>query len=89
VAVIDQKIVGYEMTTASQFSAHLARLAVLPEFRRGRIAKSMVCEMLRYFSNRGMMQLTVNTQNDNAASLHLYQSLGFERTGEEYPILQL
>jgi ribosomal-protein-alanine N-acetyltransferase len=88
VAEVAGKIVAYEMTTANQFTAHLARLAVLPEFRRSKIAKTLVTEMLRHFSRQGVMQLSVNTQSDNATSLHLYQSMGFEKTGETFPVLQ-
>jgi [ribosomal protein S18]-alanine N-acetyltransferase len=87
VAESNGRIIGYELTTANQYTAHLARLAVLPEFRRSGIAKHLVNEMLRYFSARGVMQLTVNTQSDNEASLQLYWKLGFTPTGETYPVL--
>jgi [ribosomal protein S18]-alanine N-acetyltransferase len=89
VAELDGKIVGYQLTTSNQYSAHLARLAVLPEYRHSFIGESLVYDMLQYFSNRGAMSLTVNTQDNNIASLHLYQKMGFELTGEEYPVLQL
>jgi ribosomal protein S18 acetylase RimI-like enzyme len=88
VAEIDNRIVAYELTTANQYSAHLARLAVLPEFRRGMIARRLVTDMLRHFSRQGVLQVTVNTQSDNIASLNLYKSLGFELTGESFPVLQ-
>ncbi|MHC1741316.1 MAG: GNAT family N-acetyltransferase [Anaerolineaceae bacterium] len=87
VAEVDGRIVAYEMSTGAQYNAHLARLAVLPEFRGKSIGRSLVAEMLVYFSKKGILQLTVNTQNDNLASLHLYQSLGFRMTLEEYPVL--
>jgi ribosomal protein S18 acetylase RimI-like enzyme len=88
VAELNGKIIGYEISTANQYSAHLARLAVLPEFRHQQIGKALVREMLAYFSRRGKFQVSVNTQNDNSASLHLYKSLGFELTGEDYPVLR-
>ena len=87
VAEIDGKIVGYELSTANQYSAHLARLAVLPEYRRGMIARRLVTDMLRHFSRQGVLQVTVNTQSDNSASLHLYRGLGFELSGETIPVL--
>jgi ribosomal protein S18 acetylase RimI-like enzyme len=86
VAEIGDQIVGYELTTANQYSAHLARLAVLPEFQHRGIARQLVTNMLRRFSNTGVLQITVNTQSDNDASLHLYNGLGFELTGETYPV---
>jgi ribosomal protein S18 acetylase RimI-like enzyme len=87
VAEIDGKLVGYELSTANQYSAHLARLAVLPEYRRGMIAKRLVTDMLHHFSRQGVLQVTVNTQSDNSASINLYKGLGFELTGETIPVL--
>lgn len=83
------KIVAYEISSAGQYAAHLARLAVLPEYRQQNLGKAMAREMLAHFARHGMVQVTVNTQSDNAASLHLYQSLGFEITHETYPVLTL
>jgi len=86
VAEVDGQIIGFEMSTSGQYSSHLARLAVLPEYRHKMIAKSLVREMLAYYSRHGVLQTTVNTQNDNQASLNLYKSLGFTPTFEEYPV---
>jgi ribosomal protein S18 acetylase RimI-like enzyme len=44
--------------------------------------------MLSQFDRRGAQAVTVNTQQDNIASLSLYQKAGFRRTGEEYPVYQ-
>lgn len=82
----ENQIIAYEMSTASQFTAHLARLAVLPEFRRLNLGKALVSNMLSDFSHKGILQITVNTQSDNRASLHLYKHLGFTPTFEEYPV---
>jgi Acetyltransferases len=86
VAEINGKIIGYELSTASDYSAHLARLAVLPEYRQQSIGQTLVTGMLAHFAKRGMMQVTVNTQNTNQASLRLYDRLGFRLTGEDYPV---
>lgn len=89
VVEFNDQIIGYELTTASHYSAHLARLAVLPEFQHRGIARYLVTTMLRWCANSGTVRVTVNTQSDNAASLHLYQVLGFEFTGETYPVYAL
>ena len=81
------EIVGYQMSTANQFSAHLARLAVHPDFQRHGIGYSLVNSMFLYFRKQNIMQITVNTQQTNSSSLTLYRDLGFEVTGEHYPIL--
>jgi ribosomal-protein-alanine N-acetyltransferase len=89
VAELDENIIGYELTTANHFSAHLARLAVHPEYTNKNIGSRLVIEMLAYFSKNGQKQITVNTQNDNSASLAVYKKLGFSLTGDTFPVYQL
>ena len=88
VAELDDEIIGYEMTTANHFSAHLARIAVHPKHQKQQIGSTLVTEMLKYFTRKGIDQITVNTQNNNTSSLALYQNLGFELTGETFPVFR-
>ncbi len=87
-AELDGQPVGYQISTATPMGGHLARLAVLPNLQSHGIGRSLLTDLLGQFVRRGGRTVTVNTQGDNHASLHLYESLGFERTGEEYPIYQ-
>ena len=89
VAEMDGHIVGYELSTSSYFSAHLTRLAVSPDFKKANIGYSLTRAMLEFFSSRGIQQITVNTQDDNAASIGLYKKLGFHVTDESFPIYWL
>ncbi len=84
--VEQDEIVGYQITTASDFSAHLARLAIHPRLQRRGVGRALVADMLNHFIDRNVTHVTVNTQNDNIASLSLYQHLGFERTQESLPV---
>ncbi len=86
VAEIDGKIIGYELSTANHFSAHLTRLAVLPAYTKSHIGYSLAREMLVYFHKRGIRQISVNTHCDNLASLSLYKKSGFELSEENYPV---
>jgi ribosomal protein S18 acetylase RimI-like enzyme len=86
VAVVSGTIIGYEISTANDFSAHLARVAVHPQFQKRGIASNLISGMLDYFYRKGIRQISVNTQNDNKPSLTLYARLGFRKTGESYPI---
>ena len=43
-------------------------------------------DLFARLANHGIYKLSVNTQSDNAASLSLYQKMGFVRTGEQYPV---
>jgi ribosomal-protein-alanine N-acetyltransferase len=88
VAEIDGELLGYQISTASPVGGHLARLAVLPDFQRTGIGSALVRDMLWQFERRGAERVTVNTQEDNQASLALYQKAGFELTGESYPVFQ-
>jgi ribosomal protein S18 acetylase RimI-like enzyme len=86
VAVLDEKIVGYQISTSTPINTHLARLAVNPEFQRQNIGFELVRDMLATSIKLNSWQVSVNTQNDNDASLALYESLGFTKTGEEFPV---
>lgn len=88
VAELDGELVGYQISTASPVGGHLARLAVLPGFQRKGIGSALVRDVLWQFERRGAERVTVNTQEDNAASLALYQKAGFVLTGESYPVFQ-
>ncbi len=87
VAKLDGKIVGYQISTLSGFNAHLARLAVYPELQHRSIGYWLVYDLLHHFSSRNVFRITVNTQDNNQASLALYQKLGFWQTGERFQVL--
>jgi ribosomal protein S18 acetylase RimI-like enzyme len=84
VGVLDGEIVAYQMSTRNPFGAHLARLAVNPQYQGQRIGYLMAQDLLQKIQALGLTRLTVNTQNDNSASLALYEKIGFKRTGEQY-----
>ncbi len=87
VAEADGRIVGYQMSTAvGPWGGHLARLAVLPAYQGRGIGGALVRDVLNYFAREDIRHVTVNTQEDNPASLHLYRSLGFHLTGEKIPM---
>jgi ribosomal-protein-alanine N-acetyltransferase len=79
-------IIGYQLSTGNPFGAHLARLAVRPEAQGRGIGAALVSDLIVRLCRSGPSRLTVNTQDDNAASLALYEKVGFVRTGETYPV---
>jgi ribosomal protein S18 acetylase RimI-like enzyme len=79
-----QTVIGYQICTSTSFGAHLARLAVIPESQRNHLGYTMVQDLQAHFKGTGM--LTVNTQNNNHASLALYRKMGFFHTGESFPV---
>lgn len=86
VAFYNGKLVGYQISTRNSFGVHLARLAVSPAFRGRGLGYAIVQNLLRQIYRMGVFRLTVNTQNDNGASLALYHKIGFMLTGECYPV---
>lgn len=86
VAESDEGIVGYQMSTRNLQGGHLARLAVRPEIQNRGVGTSLVTHLINLMAGQGLSHLTVNTQSDNQASLALYQKLGFEETGDRYPV---
>ena len=85
----DGQPVGYQVSTASIYGAHIARLAVAPEWQGHGMGKALVSDVLRRFSRQGMDRVSVNTQADNDQSLQIYRRLGFHQTGSRYPVYQI
>lgn len=79
-------VIAYQLTTLAPFGAHLARLAVLPEFQDQHIGKALVADLLDWSCRGGDLRISVNTQSDNIKSQRLYQKLGFTPTGLSYPV---
>ena len=88
VAYYDETLVGYQISTAMQMGGHLARLATHPQYQRQGIGHGILRDLLVQFKQRGAQRITVNTQEDNLASISLYENAGFMRTGETYPVFQ-
>ncbi len=85
---IDGQIVAYQISTASAFGGHLARLAVLPEYQGQGLAAALVAGVLRHFRERGYPRVTVNTQQSNRRSIDLYLGLGFHSMDRSYPVYE-
>jgi len=88
VAEIGEKMVGYQYSTSSAMGGHLARLAVRPKVQGKGIGYSLLHQVLSYFKEQGVRHVTVNTQQNNYASLALYAKAGFNITGESYRVYQ-
>lgn len=88
VAESDDEIVGYQYSTASTMGGHLARLAVKKSMQGRGIGYLLVHQVLNQFKKQGFRHVTVNTQQNNAASLALYSKAGFTLTGESYRVYQ-
>lgn len=88
VAESAQGLIGYQISTPSPLGGHLARLAVLPEAQGQGVGYHIVYHLLNQFKSRGVCCISVNTQNNNFASLALYAKAGFHQTGEAYRVYE-
>ena len=89
VAEMNGQIAGYQLTTPTLNGAHLARLAVRPEWQGRGLGAALVADLIDQCRRQGARELTVNTQDNNSASLAVYQRLGYRRNGISYPVYQL
>jgi ribosomal-protein-alanine N-acetyltransferase len=85
----DGRLVAYQISTASAYGAHLARLAVDPLWQNHGIGSDLGIEVLRHFALQGFTRVTLNTQADNERSLRLYRRLGFSETAQRFPVYQI
>jgi [ribosomal protein S18]-alanine N-acetyltransferase len=86
VAENKEGIIGYQLATGHGQRAHLARLAVHPSLQGRGVGRALLSDLFAYLTHIGSTRLSVNTQSDNKVSLQLYKNMGFNRTGEEYPV---
>ena len=83
---LENRIIAYQISTPTSFGVHLARLAVLPGFQRQHIGSMLVRNLQEHFGEKGFEMVSVNTQDDNQASLALYRKMGFHLTGDSFPV---
>ena len=89
VALENDQVVGYQLSTAAPMGGHLARLAVLPHLQGQGLGYALVYHVLDEFTRRGAEHVTVNTQSDNHASQSLYHKSGFWNANEIYQVYQI
>lgn len=86
IAELDGEIVGYQFSTSSGIGGHLARLAVKGANQGNGVGYLLVHDVINHFKMMHIMNVTVNTQESNTASLALYAKAGFKSTGESYRV---
>ncbi len=89
VAEVDEQIVGYQISTGDISGGHLARLAISPRCQNHGAGTALLHDLLTKFEEYGCVQVTVNTQIQNAPSLKLYEKFGFQQNHRTYPVYQI
>ena len=86
VAYLDGKVVGYQLGTLRHGRGHIVRLAVHPRWHRQGIAARLLSEAMTAFDKSRAESVTVNTQEDNLASLELYRRFSFHPVGNPWAV---
>lgn len=86
VAYLDDRLVGYQISTGGRFGAHLVRVCIAPDVQGQGVGTSLLAHTIREYRAHNFDYVTLNTQVDNPTSHHLYEKFGFEATGEKMPL---
>lgn len=81
VAEDDGKIVGYAGIWVLFDEAHMTNIAVIPEYRRRGIARSIILNMMQYGVSKGAVRMTLEVREFNYRAQNLYSSLDFKKVG--------
>jgi GNAT superfamily N-acetyltransferase len=86
VAYRGNECVGYQLSTLRNKRGHIVRLATHPKWQKLGIAGRLLGRTIKVLEAAGATSVTVNTQQDNRVSLHLYQRFAFKRIGQPSPV---
>lgn len=80
---------GYQISTPRRDGVHLARLAIHPRNQNKGAGYALLHHLQTTINDTRQAPLTVNTQDNNQASIGLYKKGGFIQTIESYPVYLL
>jgi ribosomal protein S18 acetylase RimI-like enzyme len=86
---LDGQAVAYQVSHVLFDHVHIARLAVHPDHRGKGYATTLLTHLVESFDTLGNYIFSVNTQEDNLASIGLYEKLGFQENQESFPVFKL
>lgn len=81
VAERDGRLIGYAEARPANHGAHIGRLAVAPLVQRQGVGAFLLRTVLTRLWERGVEEITLNTQEDNHSSRRLYKRFGFRPVG--------
>lgn len=80
-------LIGYACADVVGDTGQIIRLAVHPAARRQGLGRALLNDAFAYCQSAGAQRVTINTQESNVVSLHLYEQFGFRRVGGRVPLL--
>lgn len=82
VAEREKETVAYAGANTVLDEGYMTNIAVLPSFRRQKIARKLLEELLKEAKARSLSFLTLEVRPSNEPALRLYESFGFQKAGE-------
>lgn len=73
----DKIIIAYAVYSITMGEAHLANIAVAPEFRGKSIAKSLLSDILKTAKENKCEYIFLDVRPSNSAAIRLYKKFGF------------
>jgi ribosomal-protein-alanine N-acetyltransferase len=81
VAELEGQVVGMLVLWLIVDEAHIATLAIQPDYRRQGLAKQLLVEALRTAYQEGARQALLEVRAGNEAAQAMYRTFGFEEVG--------
>ena len=76
------ELLGYIGTWRILDEAHITTIAVSPDFRRKKIAESLLTHAIKEFYENEVKYVTLEVRTSNEAAISLYEKYGFKSLGE-------
>jgi N-acetylglutamate synthase-like GNAT family acetyltransferase len=81
------RVVGFQHSVAGpDKGAHLARITIDPAVQGTGVGTTLLAHAFHGYQKAGLQRVTLNTQQDNASSHHLYQKFGFVFANYRLPV---
>ena len=77
VALLDGKVIGYQFNMVEGSTGYLVRIAVHPAYNSQGVGARLMAEAIRFFAQRRVWKIALNTEEANRHAHRLYEWFGF------------
>lgn len=81
VVEIDNKIVGYIMTTIIYDECEILKIIVEQKYRRQGVGELLLKNIIDYCKGNSVSKIFLEVRSQNVVAKNLYQKIGFEKAG--------
>ncbi|NHJ32985.1 MAG: GNAT family N-acetyltransferase [Asgard group archaeon] len=80
IAKYERKLCAGLMTATSKTRGMILEIGVIPEYRKLKIAQSIITDYIIQMKNQGIKEITLGVDQENIPAIKLYEKLGFKKT---------